>query len=229
MTAVEARPAQRFWQDRVLGRMGRRKQPVIVPSDIPQVSQERPAWKDEAQALISKWGTQEPLSWDELMTPIYGSTGRNTLEKTDPAINIAGVPNEFRPVHLGDSREGSNANKSAMGAVNSNLDSMLGTLSYVRSIIHPYRKKPTLEGIANVISAAVMLSNYLVWRARNPLENGEIPTDIAGLVAVARGLSIPFDQIAMGEMMQKDYGSSVQVTSESIVESVKSFVGHVFN
>jgi hypothetical protein len=161
-------------------------------------------WKDIVQARVRKWGTRQPLKLSEFMPDLYGRDGRPVREG-ETESNPAGVLNAHRILNFPE-RRGLEGNHSAYEAVSEEFDQSLATISYVRSVVFPYGSEITREGLVDVASTLNFLSDFLVLRADNPVRNGEIPTDIAGVTKIARGFMKPYDKFTLAKIGERYTG-----------------------
>lgn len=187
--------------------------PVHEAVTQPKKETEPPAWQKEVQERTPKWKSQSALSWGEIMTPIYSVEGRNTRESNDPEVNIPEAQHMVDTLRLkGDFRDGWEGNVSAMEVIRQEFKTILSLVAYLRSVIYPHdRSHPygsnhpdairmKMDGILDTLGVAAMLPNFLVLRAKNPMENGKVPSAIVALVGVARGMSTPMQQAKMREL-----------------------------
>lgn len=159
------------------------------------MTHENKAWQSEAQMFVPKWKTDHPLSLEEILaTPIFDTHGRVVTE--DPQVpNIANVPFDIKIAPFKDERQGLLVNSSSFLKVTQNFTHALEIISYLRSAIHPYGKKNTTEKIIEVASAGIMLPQWLVLKADDPLENGHIHPAITAAAKICRGIGIPLGDL----------------------------------
>jgi|GEM_PF-5054419 len=169
-------------------------------------AQESPHWSVDPQTYVESWGTTNPLSLKDINPDIFDNTGRPVKEFEDP--NPAGVPFVKKAFAQPGSRRGKETNHSAYLAVAPDLRVSLGILSVLYSRILGHRRSnPTLEDHSQVLNAGIMLAAWYVLKADNPMKNGEVPPEIAGVAKICRGLAVPFQRIEDSEVENR-YGRS---------------------
>ncbi len=190
-------------------------------------SPDRPQWQEQAQRyLLPKWGTTIPLDLHERDLPLYSKNGRPLSERLTQR-NLAEVASDFIDSPYDDMRKDGVQNDSAYKSVMQDFKEGLGVISYVRSKLHPYDRRPTFAVMDSVINAVSILPYFLVMRADGtPLKNGEIPDDIAAAAKIARGFDIPFD-IQRALLINTRY-TGKKVPPSSFWQSAEGVVNHVF-
>lgn len=156
-------------------------------------SPDNPTWQAAVHAEIRNWGTRQPLKLRELTPALYARDGR-PIQESDVAANPAGVANRHTTLTFPDGREGLEGNFSAYESVSREFDQVLATLSHIRSVVYPYESGHDIDKLGDVVGTLTNLSGFLVLRADNPVRNGEVSTEVAGVTKIARGLMKPFDR-----------------------------------
>ena len=136
-------------------------------------------WQDAVHARMPKWGTTQPLTPSELRPVLYAKDGRS-IQEDRTKRNPAGVPFVDRVLTFPE-RKGLKGNHSSYVGISEEFDNILAMVSHIRSVVHPYERRLTFDGVSNVVNTLTNLSTFLVLRADNPIRNGEIPTEIAAV------------------------------------------------